>query len=68
MDKMKVALLKQMNGQKIKLHCQNCNKDTIFIINTLGYAKCTELGCECEIQIDLSDTIKGLKDMGVFVK
>lgn len=67
MDKFKAALLKQMAGQKTTKPCKNCNKDTIFIIDNSGTAKCTEPGCTYKYEIDLTETIKGLKEMGVFV-
>ena len=67
MDKFKTALLKQMAGQRTTKPCKNCNKDTIFIIDKSGAAKCTEPGCTYQYEIDLTETIKDLKAMGVLV-
>lgn len=67
MDKMQAAILKQMEGQRINKHCQHCNKDTVFIIEGSGVAKCTEPECNFEYKIDFTEMIKDLKSMGVTV-
>lgn len=65
MDKIEAAVLKQLAGKKVSQNCSVCNKKTEFIINNDGSVKCTE--CNTEGKIDLTDVVKGLKSMGVFV-
>ncbi len=65
-DKMEQAILAQMDGKPNKQHCPKCNKETTYICHKSGMADCTE--CGVEGKIDLSELIKKLKAMGVFVK
>jgi|GEM_PF-5414726 len=68
MDKIKENLLKQLDGQKNKQYCSGCKKDTVYIYHKDGIASCSEPGCGCKGEIDLTEAIKSLKSIGVFVK
>lgn len=67
MDKMKEVLLNQLDGQENKQYCPGCKRDTIYIYHKSGIATCSEPGCDCKAEIDLTKVVTDLKSMGVFV-
>lgn len=63
MDKFEQAILNQLAGQKVSQDCPVCNEKTDFVINKDGFVTCTR--CNTQGKIDITDVVKGLKDMGV---